>query len=147
MDLRSNEVSSLGHDWINIVNIRLLLSLIDSISQKPQPWPIHFFQCWLMHIRWRRPANQFRTHLAASPWMPCALTFSISLPLYRCLCHMCLWLGHRNRARLSGSYVCFWSHIESHRSGCSFPSVCLCLPLTNLCIVLHADYRIRLMGL
>ena len=48
MDLRSNDiVSSLGHDWVNIVNIRLWLSLIDSISQKTQPWPIYFFQWWV----------------------------------------------------------------------------------------------------
>ena len=46
MDIRSNEIApSLGHDWVNIVNIRLWLSLIDSISQKTQPWPINFFQC------------------------------------------------------------------------------------------------------
>ena len=32
---------------------------------------------WLMHARWRCPDNQFRIHLAASPWMPCALTFVI----------------------------------------------------------------------
>ena len=38
-------VSRLGHDWVNIVNIRLWLSLIDAISPKTQPWPIYFFQC------------------------------------------------------------------------------------------------------
>ena len=46
MDLRSNEiVPSLGHDWVNIVNIRLRLSLIYLICRKTQPWPIYFFQC------------------------------------------------------------------------------------------------------
>ena len=48
MDLRAIEiVSSLGHDWVNIVNIRLWLSLIDSICPKTQLWPIYFFQCCL----------------------------------------------------------------------------------------------------
>ena len=46
MDLRLNEIIlSLGHDWVNIVNISLWLSLIDSISPKSQPWPFYFFQC------------------------------------------------------------------------------------------------------
>ena len=45
MELRSNEIfSSLGHEWVNIVNIRLWLSLSDSICPKTQPWPIYFFQ-------------------------------------------------------------------------------------------------------
>ena len=48
MDLRSNEiVLDFGHDWVNIVNIRLWPSLIDSISPKTQEWPIYFFQCSL----------------------------------------------------------------------------------------------------
>ena len=46
MDLRSNEiVLGFGHDWVNIVNTRLWLSLIDSISLKTQKGPIYFFQC------------------------------------------------------------------------------------------------------
>ena len=50
MDLRLNEiVPSLGHDWVNIVNVRLWLSQIDSICPKTQPWPINFFQ-WIMQM-------------------------------------------------------------------------------------------------
>ena len=48
MDLRSNEiVPSLGHDWVNIVSIRLWLSLIDSICVKTQQWPFKFFSVGL----------------------------------------------------------------------------------------------------
>ena len=44
-DLRSNEiVLAFHHDRVNIVNIRLWLILIDTISPKTRPWPIYFFQ-------------------------------------------------------------------------------------------------------
>ena len=51
MNLRSNEiVLGFGHDWVNIVDIRLWLNLIDTISPRTQPWPIYFFQ-WSIALK------------------------------------------------------------------------------------------------
>ena len=79
--LRSNEiVSSLGHDRVNIVNIRLWLSLIDSISQKTQPWPIYFFQCsWNFRKDWISKFNIVCVLLVGDYLIWSLLTFRESL--------------------------------------------------------------------
>ena len=82
----------------------------------------------LMHTRWRRPANHFRIHLSASPWMPCALTFCISLScgtlanafwksretkftdLLLSVSNVFMTLAKKS-SRLSGRYVCFGCHM------------------------------------
>ena len=73
MDLRSNEiVSSLGHDWVNIVNIRLWLSLIDSICTMTQLWPINFFQCRIHFLWWcgrqSHPLGDLHSFLYPQEW-------------------------------------------------------------------------------
>ena len=66
------------------------------------------------------------------------------LPLCCCPCHMWLCLGQSNHSGLSSSDVCFWSHVESHISGCSFPSLWFVSPLSNLSMVLQTT-EVRLM--
>ena len=58
------------------------------------------------------------------------------LRLYCCSYYMCLWLEQRNRAGLSGSYVCFWIHVESPIR-LFISTFVISLPLTNLSLVLQ----------
>ena len=116
-----------------------------------------------MHTRWRWPAHQYQIHLAASPWMPSGLTFSISLScgtlsnafwsldrqdllFYCCPCHMCLWLWQRKSSRLIRQLclfrkLCWVSPIRLFIS-----KIVISLPLTNLSMVLQT-IEVRLMGL
>ena len=66
--------------------------------------------------------------------VPCHMLFECpdreDLPLFCCKVAVSMISSQKssNRAGLSSSYVCFGSHVESHRSGCSFPSVRLVSP-------------------